>query len=353
MRRALENAARGWGQVAPNPLVGAVVVRDGEVVGEGHHTRYGEAHAEVEALRRAGGAARGGTMYVTLEPCAHHGKTPPCTEAVIAAGIRRLVYACADPNPKARGGADVLREAGVAVEGGILEAEAGEANAPFLHAHSPSGEARPWIALKLALSLDAMLADPDGRSGWITGPAAREEVHRMRAGYDAVAVGVGTVVADDPLLTVRGPVVPRRPPARIVFDRSLRTPTGSRLVRTAAESPVWLLCAEAPDPGRATALEREGVRVLPSASMAGALAVLRSEGIGSLFCEGGAGIAGALLGAEAVDRLLLFYAPLLLGGAGRAAFAALPGTAIADARRWRHLSTAAFGPDTLITLASE
>lgn len=353
MRRALANAERGWGQVAPNPLVGAVVVRDGEVVAEAHHTRYGEAHAEVEALRRAGEAARGATMYVTLEPCAHHGKTPPCTDAVIAAGVRRLVYACADPNPKARGGAEVLREAGVEVDGGVREDDAREMNAPFLHAHAAAGAERPWIALKLALSLDAMLADPEGRSGWITGTAAREEVHRMRAGYDAVAAGVGTVLADDPLLTVRGAVEPRRPPARVVFDRALRTPAASRLVRTAREAPVWLLCGEAPDAARARALEREGVRVLPAGSLAAALAVLRAEGIASVFCEGGAGIAGALLDAEAVDRLLLFYAPLFLGGAGRAAFAALPSPGIDAARRWRHLSTAAFGPDTLITLASE
>jgi diaminohydroxyphosphoribosylaminopyrimidine deaminase / 5-amino-6-(5-phosphoribosylamino)uracil reductase len=204
MRRALELARRGWGQVRPNPMVGAVVVREGRVVGEGWHTAYGSAHAEVEAIRAAGSETRGATLYVSLEPCSHHGRTPPCTDAVREAGIARLVFAASDPNPLARGGAEILREHGVEVWGGVLEEEARELNAAFFHRFGADGS-RPWVELKLALSLDARVADLEGRSAWITGPDSREEVHRLRAGHDAVAVGIGTALADDPLLTVRGP----------------------------------------------------------------------------------------------------------------------------------------------------
>src|SRR5688500_16715327 len=172
MRRAIALAWNGWGRVAPNPMVGCVIVRDGEVVGEGWHTEYGRPHAEPEALRAAGERARGATAYVTLEPCSHRGKTPPCTDALIAAGVRRVVYAAADPNPKASGGAEVLRAAGIEVSGGVEEEAAREQNAAFFHLHSAEGERRPFVALKLALSLDAKVADRDGRSVWITGPEA-------------------------------------------------------------------------------------------------------------------------------------------------------------------------------------
>ncbi len=211
MRRALELAARGWGRVAPNPLVGAVVARGGEVVGEGWHTGYGRPHAEVEALRVAGEAARGATLYVTLEPCAHHGKTPPCTDAILAAGVRRVVFAASDPNPRAAGGCAVLETAGVEVERGVEMRAALDLNAPFFH--GIAGPERPWTELKLAVSLDGRVADRDGRSAWITGEEARAEVHRMRAGFGAVAVGIGTALADDPRLTVRGAVEPRVPPS--------------------------------------------------------------------------------------------------------------------------------------------
>ncbi|HVH13374.1 MAG TPA: bifunctional diaminohydroxyphosphoribosylaminopyrimidine deaminase/5-amino-6-(5-phosphoribosylamino)uracil reductase RibD, partial [Longimicrobium sp.] len=211
VRRAIELAWRGWGRVAPNPLVGCVIVRDdGEVVGEGWHSEYGQAHAEVEALRAAGEAARGATAYVSLEPCSHHGKTPPCTDALIAAGVRSVVFGGFDPNPRARGGAEVLRAAEIDVAGGVEEAAVRDQNAVFFHAHSPAGADRPFVALKLAMSLDARIADRDGGSVWITGPEARAETHRLRAGYDAVAVGIGTARADDPQLTVRDIPVPRR-----------------------------------------------------------------------------------------------------------------------------------------------
>jgi diaminohydroxyphosphoribosylaminopyrimidine deaminase / 5-amino-6-(5-phosphoribosylamino)uracil reductase len=351
MRRALALAERGWGRVAPNPLVGALVYRDGEVVGEGHHAAYGEPHAEVEALRAAGERARGATLYVTLEPCSHHGKTPPCTEAILAAGVRRVVFAAADPNPRAAGGAEVLRRAGVEVEGGVGAEAARELNAPFFHAFADRGVARPWLALKLALSLDARIADALGRSAWITGEEARAEVHRLRAGFDAVAVGIGTALADDPRLTVRGAVEPRRAPVRIVFDRLLRLPPAGYLARSAREIPVWALCGPGADPLRREELERAGVVVLAAPDLAGGLRLVRERGVRSVFCEGGAALAAALLDEELVDRLYLFFAPLFLGRGGRSPFGEMPDADIGDVVRWRHLGSASFGPDTLITLA--
>ncbi len=226
MDLALEAARRGWGQTAPNPMVGAVVVQGGRVAAVGWHAVYGEAHAEVVALDRAGDAARGATMYVTLEPCAHHGKTPPCADAIVRAGIARVVVAARDPNPEAAGGIARLRAAGVQVDTGLRANESCELNAPFFNAFRSD---RPWVTLKLALSADAAMADAHGKSKWITGPGARAEVHALRAGSDAVAVGIGTALADDPMLDVRDAPAPRRPPARVVFDRhaaARRTCTG-------------------------------------------------------------------------------------------------------------------------------
>jgi diaminohydroxyphosphoribosylaminopyrimidine deaminase / 5-amino-6-(5-phosphoribosylamino)uracil reductase len=350
MQRALRLAEGGWGRVAPNPLVGAVVVRDGEIVGEGFHTAHGKAHAEVEALRAAGERARGATLYVTLEPCSHRGKTPPCTDAVLAAGVRRLVFAAADPNPRAAGGAEILRRAGVDVRGGVEAEAARHQNAPFFFAFSSAGEQRPWLALKLALSLDGRIADALGRSAWITGEAARAEVHRLRAGFDAIAVGIGTALADDPRLDVRGSIIPLRPPVRIVFDRLLRLPQSSYLARTAADLPVWVVCGEDAAEASRRNLSQRGVTVLRGADLAEGLSRVRERGVRSIFCEGGAALAGALLRAEVVDRLYLFFAPLFLGAGGRSPFVDLPDTGIADAVRWRHVGTTSFGPDTLITL---
>lgn len=350
MRRALELAARGWGRVSPNPLVGAVVVRDGEVVGEGWHGEYGGPHAEAEALRRAGDRARGATLYVSLEPCSHHGKTPPCTDAVLRAGVARLVYACADPNPKARGGGAVLRARGVEVVGGVEKAAARELNGPFFRAQDPEAPPRAWLELKLALTLDARVADLDGRSVWITGEEARAEVHRLRAGFDAVAVGIGTALADDPLLTVRGSVSPRRPPVRVVFDRGLRLPRDSKLLRTLDEAPLLVVHGVDAPSAAAAALRDAGAELMRAGSVAEALRALREREIHSVLCEGGALIAAALLAEGLVDRLTLIYAPLLLGEGGRSPFS-LPGTRLEVAHRWRTLRQERFGPDTLISLA--
>ncbi|SOD02754.1 diaminohydroxyphosphoribosylaminopyrimidine deaminase / 5-amino-6-(5-phosphoribosylamino)uracil reductase [bacterium JGI 053] len=354
MRRALELAPRGWGRTSPNPMVGCVLVRGGEVVGEGWHAEYGGPHAEVEALRRAGESARGATAYVTLEPCAHHGKTPPCTGALISAGVARVVFAAADSNAKAAGGAEVLRAAGIECAGGVEEGRARDQNAAFFHAHSPAGETRPFVALKLAMSADARIADRDGRSVWITGEEARAETHRLRAGFDAVAVGIGTALADDPRLTARGDVIPRIPPARVVFDRALRLPATSKLATTTADAAVIVVAAMDASAERAAALEAAGVRVMRAPDgIERTLETLREAGFRSMFVEGGAELAGSLLRAGVVDRLYLFQAPLFLGPDGLSPFAALESPPIDRAPRWRRIETAAFGADTLVTLARE
>jgi diaminohydroxyphosphoribosylaminopyrimidine deaminase/5-amino-6-(5-phosphoribosylamino)uracil reductase len=347
MRRALLLAARGWGQTAPNPLVGAVVVRDGLVVGEGWHTRDGAPHAEVEALRAAGERARGATLYVSLEPCNHHGRTPPCTEAILTAGVRRVVAAVADPNPAAQGGAARLRAAGLEVVIGVEEAAARELNAPFFHSLASD---RAFVQLKLAVSLDGAIADHTRQPGWITGPEARADVHRLRAGADAVAVGIGTVLADDPLLTVRGGAAPRVAPVRVVFDRSARLPLTSRLVRTARETPVVVVCRD-PDPARAAALTAAGVELVIATSPPDALYALRARGVRTLLVEGGAGLAGSLIEAALVDRLIIFRAPVLLGAGALAAFGGLAPVAAASAARWRIVETRRFGDDEMTIYA--
>ena len=347
MRRALALAERGWGQTAPNPMVGAVVVRDGAVVGEGWHTRYGEAHAEVEALRAAGDGARGATMYVTLEPCAHHGRTPPCTDAILAAGVRRVVVAVSDPNPVAHGGAARLRAEGVDVQIGPEEEAALELNAPFFHGLASD---RPFVRLKLALSLDGALADATRVTRWLTGPASRAEVHRLRAGSDAVVVGINTVLADDPLLTVREVASPRVPPLRVVFDTSARLPLDSRLVRSARDVPVLVVCW-APDPRHAAALEHAGVELLHAQSLVPALRALRERGVRSLLVEGGAGLAASFVQEALVDRLIIFRAPLLLGGGALNAFAGLPSSTIDRAPHWRIVQARRFGDDEMTVYA--
>ncbi len=223
-------------------MVGAVVVRDDEVVGEGWHAEYGGPHAEVMALNAAGVRARGSTVYVTLEPCAHTGNTPPCTDALVRAGVSRVVCAVRDPNPVAAGGTRRLEEAGVEVAVGLEESEALELNAPFFHALTST---RPFITLKLATSIDGAIADASGRSQWLTGAAARRYVHRLRAGHDAIAVGAGTAIADDPSLTVRTGRRPRVAPTRIVFDRRARLPLTSALVRTAGGLRTIVVVADA------------------------------------------------------------------------------------------------------------
>jgi len=345
MRRALSLARQGWGQTAPNPMVGAVVVRDGEVVGEGYHERYGGPHAEINALRAAGERARGATVYVTLEPCNHHGKTPPCTEALLAAGVGRVVCAARDPNPPAGGGVERLRAAGVEVVVGVEEEAARELNAPFFHAFTSD---RPWVTLKLAISLDGALADASRRPGWLTNAASRREVHHLRANHDAVGVGIGTAVTDDPSLTVRGVPAPRVAPRRVVFDRNARLPFASALVRTARDVPTTVV-AERPDMGRATLLREAGVEVLVAPSLDEGLRLLRAGGTRSILVEGGATLAGALLERALVDRLIIFQAPIILGAGALNAFGAAPAVAVGEARRLMVLERRALDDDLITT----
>jgi len=346
MGRALALAWRGWGRVAPNPLVGALVVKDDRVVGEGWHDEYGGLHAEPRALASAGKEAEGATLIVSLEPCAHYGKQPPCAEAVIAAGIRRVVAAVADPNPEAGGGAQKLRDAGVAVDVGLREEEARAQNAAFFHRWSATG--RPFVALKLATTLDGRIADHTGRSRWISGDEARDYVHWLRAGFDAIGVGGHTARTDDSLLTVRGEVQPRRPPRRVVFDRRGDLPATLTLVRTANEIPTILVTEATGLSARMPDLEDAGVLVHRAVDLAAGLGSLHGMGINSILIEGGGRLAGALLSQGLVDRFYWIQSPVWLGDSGIPAIAGFQGTSLVEAERWEVVERRVLGQDTLL-----
>jgi diaminohydroxyphosphoribosylaminopyrimidine deaminase/5-amino-6-(5-phosphoribosylamino)uracil reductase len=348
MRRALALAVRGAGHVSPNPLVGAVVAHGSQVVGEGWHARYGGDHAEVAALRAAGENAKGATLYVTLEPCNHAGKTPPCVNAIIAAGITRVVFAVHDPNPIAQGGANALRAAGIEVVAEVLNGDATELNQPFLF--SARGAARPWVSLKLALSLDGAVVDASRERAWLTGPKARKAVHAMRASADAIGIGIGTALADDPLLTVRDVAAPRVAPARVIFDRAARLPLHSQLVRSVADGPIIVVGAGA-SLSREAALRAAGVDVVTAADLATALEALRQRGVRHLLVEGGAVVASAFMVAGLVDRLIIFQAPVILGRDAIGAFGGIAPQRALSAPRLRVVSRKAFGPDMMTTYA--
>lgn len=348
MRRALDLALRGWGRVAPNPLVGAVVMQVDIVVGEGFHAEFGGPHAEVVALQAAGPRARGATLVVNLEPCAHHGKTPPCTEAILTAGIGRVVAAIRDPDPEARGGATRLRERGVAVSLGVLAEEAAALNAPFLFAREQAE--RPFVALKLATSIDGRIADAAGRSRWVSGEAARDYVHWLRAGFDAIAVGGTTALKDDPQLTARGTVTPRRPPVRVVFDRRAMLNLGVQLVSTARDVPTWVVASPDAPASSVTQLEQSGVRVFRPATLREGLQSLREAGVHSLLCEGGGALGAKLLAEGLVDRLYWIQAPVWLGEGAVPAFPGVADVPLDRVVRWVPVERRALGSDTLLVL---
>ena len=348
MARALDLAWRGWGRVQPNPLVGAVVLQNGESVGEGWHPEFGDRHAEAVALAKAGERARGATMVVTLEPCSHQGKQPPCTEAIIRSGIRRVVAALPDPNPVAAGGGDRLREAGLEVELGPLSDAAAAQNAIFLHSLAPT--THPYVALKLATTLDGRIADGYGRSRWISGPESREYVQWLRAGFDAIAVGGRTARLDDPSLTVRGKVQPRVPPRRVVFDSAADLGPQLTLIRTASEVPTLAVVSPRADVSRIRRLEAGGVTVLRAGTLDESLQSLYGLGIRSLLVEGGGQLAGALMGAGLVNRYYWFQSPLWLGDGGVPALAGLPSRHLEQAERWRVIERQVLGEDTLLVL---
>jgi diaminohydroxyphosphoribosylaminopyrimidine deaminase / 5-amino-6-(5-phosphoribosylamino)uracil reductase len=348
MRRALELAARGHGRVAPNPLVGCVIAHGDEIVGEGWHTEFGAPHAEVEALRVAGDRARGATVYITLEPCNAHGKTPPCTEALIAAGAARVVYAVPDPNPQMQGGAARLRAAGVLVDSGVEAAAARDLNAIFLNRFTSE---RPFVTLKLALSLDDALAAAPGERTQLTGALAQAEVHHQRAGHDAILVGVGTVLVDDPHLTVRGVTPPpRRAPMRVILDRTGRTPVHATVVRTANDTPTCILGASI-SVRRRRAFQELGVHVVTASTLIEQLRALRRElAIESVYVEGGAAVAGAFLEADGVDRLIVVRAPVSLGSRSLRLAPATSQQLSAALARWRRVEERALGPDRMAVL---
>jgi diaminohydroxyphosphoribosylaminopyrimidine deaminase / 5-amino-6-(5-phosphoribosylamino)uracil reductase len=355
MRTALALARRSLGRVWPNPSVGCVIVRGGVVVGRGWTQPGGRPHGETEALARAGAAARGATAYVSLEPCAHWGKTPPCADALIAAGVARVVVPIEDPDPRVCGrGIAALRAAGIAVETGLLAAAAAEVNAGFL---SRLKQGRPLVTLKLAATLDGRIATAAGESRWITGEAARERGHLLRAAHDAIMVGSGTAMADDPDLTCRLPGLAAASPVRIVVDSALRLPPTARVVATAQRTPTWIVCAAGAGEESRAALAAAGVDIIEAAAapdgtvdLADALRRLAERGLTRLLAEGGAALAAALLRADLVDRIAWFHAPAILGSDARAAVGRLDLAHLMAAPRFRRAALEELGDDVLETL---
>jgi diaminohydroxyphosphoribosylaminopyrimidine deaminase/5-amino-6-(5-phosphoribosylamino)uracil reductase len=322
MREALRLAKKGRGSVSPNPMVGAVIVKDGAVVGRGFHEAVGKAHAEVNALRDAGDASRGATLYVSLEPCNHYGRTPPCTEAILRAGVKKVVIGMMDPNPHVRGGgAERLRREGVEVIEGVLEDECRYLNRAFIK-HVTTG--LPYVIAKAAMTLDGKIAARTGHSKWITGEASRRFVHKLRAEVDAICVGIGTVLADDPLLTVR--LKARRSgrdPIRVIIDSKLKTPGSSQLVKTARDVPCWIFHKVGLITEKAKNLEAYGVKLFPvSERNSGQLDIkeilerLGKEQVTSLLVEGGSALMGSFFagveGKPLVDEVCFFFAPKIL-----------------------------------------
>jgi diaminohydroxyphosphoribosylaminopyrimidine deaminase/5-amino-6-(5-phosphoribosylamino)uracil reductase len=318
MRRALELAARARGRTSPNPMVGAVIVTGGQVVGEGFHAYAGSDHAEVAALREAGSAAAEGTLYVSLEPCCHHGRTPPCVDEIVRAGIRRVVAACEDPNPSVSGrGIASLRQAGVTVEVGLLGQEAARLNEAFFK-YIRTGV--PFVILKVAASLDGKIATRTGESRWITGESARRRVHQLRNEVDAVLVGIGTVLRDDPLLTTRLGIADQRDPVRVIVDNLARLPLRAKAVNRASTAPTILAVSQMAPRTKLEALEREGVHVIVvensprRVSLERLMEVLGKRGVLSVMIEGGAEINASALREGIADKVLVFLAPILIGG---------------------------------------
>jgi diaminohydroxyphosphoribosylaminopyrimidine deaminase/5-amino-6-(5-phosphoribosylamino)uracil reductase len=342
MDAALSLAARNLGDTWPNPAVGCVIIKDGIVLGRGWTQSGGRPHAETEALKRAGAAARGATAYVTLEPCSHHGKTPPCADALIAAGLARVVIASGDPDPRVSGqGIAKLKAAGIEVEVGVGKSAADRLNAGFFLRVS---ESRPLFALKTATSLDGRIAMANGDSKWITGPLARQAVQALRARYDAILIGAGTAAADNPMLDCRLEGYTGRPKVRIVLDRRLNLSTTSKLAATAKEIPTWVVTTDVSP--KAEELAACGVEIVTADS--GSISkVLAERGLTRVLIEGGGQIAGAFLKAELIDEIAWFRAPSIIGGEGRPAVDGLTASSLAGVPGFIRRETLAFGADSL------
>lgn len=359
MRIALGLARRGLGAVWPNPAVGCVLVqhedRAGRIVGRGWTQPGGRPHAETEALKRAGSAAKGATAYVTLEPCCHHGKTPPCTDALISAGVGRVVVATEDPDPRVAGaGLRQIADAGIAADCGLCRPEAEAVNAGFL---TRLRDGRPMVCLKTATTLDGRIATHTGNSQWITGPEARARSHQLRASYDAIMVGVGTAIADNPELTCRLPGLAARSPVRIVVDAGLRLPLTAKLFQSAKSAPTWIIARDDADSQRAGAIRDLGVDIigLPAAENGypdprDMLRQLGRRGITRLLVEGGATLAAVLLRAGLIDRVAWFRSSGIIGGDGIPAVEPYGVEALADMAQFEREGMEPVGADMLETL---
>ncbi len=354
MQLALELAEKARGRTSPNPMVGAVLVKDGEVVGKGFHVKAGSAHAEVVALTDAGERAKGTTAYVTLEPCCHYGRTGPCTEALLKAGVKKVVVAMKDPNPLVAGqGLAILREAGLEVESGLLEEEAIRLNEVFLKYITTK---RPFVVLKAATSLDGKIATANGESKWITGEAAREYGHRLRDTYDAILMGVTTILADDPSLTARLPEGRGRDPIRIILDSQARTPTGAKVLIQESAAHTIVATTEAAPVERRASLLAAGAEVLvipgagPGVDLVKLMEILGEKQITSVLIEGGGKVNGSALTAGIVDKVAWFLAPKIIGG--DAAPGPVRGAGVAalkDATKLYDVVLEKLGEDTLMT----
>jgi len=350
MALALALGRRGLGRTWPNPAVGAAIVKDGIIVGRGWTQPGGRPHAEIEALRRAGEAARGATLYVTLEPCSHYGKSPPCADAIIAAGLSRVVSALEDPNPEVAGAGHArLRAAGIAVDIGVGADEARHDHAGHIRRMR---DGRPHVILKLAVSADGKAGAPGRKPLAITGEAARERVHLLRAQSDAIMVGIGTALADDPMLTCRLPGMEKYSPVRVVLDSALRLPPGSRLARSARDVPVWVVTGGEASRAAENALLREGVTVLRAAQsdgrldLAAVLKLMGARGVTRLMVEGGPTLAAALLAADLIDEAVLFQSSKVVGTDGVDALNGLPLAALTQSPRLKCVMSEPVGADT-------
>ncbi len=349
MKRALELAARGSGWTSPNPLVGAVLVKEGRVIGEGWHQRYGDLHAEREALQNCQEDPAGADLYVTLEPCCHTGKQPPCTEAIVKAGIKRVVVGCLDSNPLVSGkGMQILKEQGIEVETGVLEEECRQLNRVFFHFMQKQ---RPYVTLKFAMTLDGKIATSTGDAKWITGETARKQVHETRHQNRAIMVGIGTVLADDPRLDCRLPG--KRSPIRIVCDTHLRTPLDSQLMKTASEIPL-IVAAGKSAAAKAGVYQEAGCQVWlleernGKLDLQGLLKRLGKARIDSLLLEGGGTLNGAMLEAGLVDRIQAYIAPKLIGGNGKSPVQGNGVSRMAEALALENVEFSRVGDDFLL-----
>lgn len=353
MRLALREAAKGLGRTSPNPCVGAVVVKDGAVVARGYHRRAGSPHAEVNALNAAGESARGATLYVTLEPCNHQGRTPPCTERILASGVRRVVAGMDDPNPQVAGGGNAyLAGRGLEVVTGVLARECLAQNRPFVK-HITTG--RPWVIMKAAMSMDGRIATRTGDSKWITGEAARGRSHRWRDRVDAILVGVETALADDPALTARPGGRRGRDPLRVVLDSRLRLPPAALMLRQESPAATWVFCGPAAAAKRRAALVAAGAVVKEVATsphggldLPAVLAELGRHGVTSLLVEGGGRVHAAFLRDNLCDQACLFVAPMFIGAEGLPAVGGLGLERIAEGRRFRPQAVRRLGEDFMI-----